>query len=288
MVEKLTYEERCRDRDFHFHIHYSVFSERFCPIHIHEFAELVVVRHGRGRHAIEGREYPLTAGDVFVVKPNDAHGYKDIDGLDICNLQFAPPAFLDPNSDLNHVPGYHALFHLEPILRHDHGFESKLHVHEERMHHVYDLIGCIEREYTGRRPGFQSMVGAHFRLLVGFLSREYTQQDASASRALLNLSRVVSFIEGSYQDPITLEELADVAHMSKNSLLRSFKRCYNTSPIDYLIRYRLTRACELLKDMRLSVTDIVYQVGFSDCSYFTRQFRNTYGMTPREYRKKTV
>jgi AraC-like DNA-binding protein len=73
--------------------------------------------------------------------------------------------------------------------------------------------------------------------------------------------------------------------MSKNHFLRVFKQCYKTSPTDYLIRLRLSKALELMAESDRTVSEIAYEVGFSDSNYFTRQFRRVYGQPPTAFRK---
>ena len=79
--------------------------------------------------------------------------------------------------------------------------------------------------------------------------------------------------------------MADVACMSKNSLLRALKRSYGTSPMSYLNQFRLKRAKRLLDDQNLTITEVSFNTGFSDSNYFSRQFRRAYGVSPSEYRK---
>jgi len=243
------------------------------------------VRHGRGVHVLEGEEYLVAAGVVFVVRTNDVHGYRDMAGLDLVNVVFDPERFLAPDSDLQHLPGYHALFHLEPIFRREHAFQSRLHLGKEQLRYVYDCIEPMADEYAAGRPGYRALVRAHFTLLVGYLARQYAVQPNEESRSLLGFSQVVSYIEGNYQRPVALEALADVAGVSKNTLLRTFRRCYGVSPIDYLIRHRLKRARDLLDRRDLSITDVAFQVGFMDSNYFSRQFRRVYGKPPSLYRR---
>ncbi len=74
--------------------------------------------------------------------------------------------------------------------------------------------------------------------------------------------------------------------MSKNHFLRVFRQCYGTSPINYLIRLRLEKSCELLEHSGKNITEIAFEAGFSDSNYYTRQFSKTYGMSPRAYRQQ--
>ena len=58
-----------------------------------------------------------------------------------------------------------------------------------------------------------------------------------------------------------------------------------TSPIDYLLRRRVTESCEMMRDPSLNLTQVASHAGFSDSNYFSRQFKRVMGQSPREYRQ---
>ena len=84
------------------------------------------------------------------------------------------------------------------------------------------------------------------------------------------------------EEPISIDELADVVHLSKYYFVRRFKELTGVTAHTYLINRRLIRACELLKEGE-EVMNVYSMVGFSDYSVFLRNFRRTYGVSPREY-----
>lgn len=101
---------------------------------------------------------------------------------------------------------------------------------------------------------------------------------------LLRVGEVIVAIEN---DPATewkLDDLAQIAHMSKNNLLKVFRKATHQTPIDDLMRLRIQRAMELLRNPDHTITEIAFAVGFNDSNYFTRQFRKVAGMPPRQYR----
>jgi len=281
----LTYAEMCRYPDLKFHMVHSVFPGQACQMHDHEFTELVIVRHGRARHRVNDGEFALEAGDAFVVRPEDVHGYEAMEGLDLLNILFCPDQFLPPQSDLRRLPGFHMLFHLEPLYRDTHHSTSRLRLQPDALRQVYDIVEPMEREYEGGEPGFECQIRAYFNLLVVYLCRLYGEQRTPGAGELLRLSRVQSHLHTHYGELITLDELAAMASMSKNTFLRAFRRCYGSSPMSYLARVRLAKACELLATSDRSVTAIAQSVGFADHSHFTRTFHKAYGRSPREYRR---
>src|SRR4051794_8728002 len=96
-------------------------QEPFGP-HAHEFSELVVITHGHGFHVVRGDRWPLSAGDVFVINGREAHDYQDMDALSLINVLFQPNRLKVKLADLATLPGYHALFTLEPRWRTRHQF----------------------------------------------------------------------------------------------------------------------------------------------------------------------
>ena len=98
------------------------------------------------------------------------------------------------------------------------------------------------------------------------------------------LYRVHDFMLASLDQPITLEDMARVAMLSPNHLLRSFKALFGTSPYQFLKMQRLERAKTLLHCTSATVTDIALQVGFTSLSAFSWTFRQYTGYSPEQFR----
>ena len=94
------------------------------------------------------------------------------------------------------------------------------------------------------------------------------------------------FIEQHYQESVSLEQLADSAHVSKSECLRCFKASLRTAPYQYLTEYRLSRAAGMLRSTDLPIGEIAVRVGFGQSSQFGKCFREKTGMTPGEYRRQ--
>ena len=84
---------------------------------------------------------------------------------------------------------------------------------------------------------------------------------------------------------ITLEKLASEIQVNPQYLCHFFKEIAGISPIQYLIRYRVNRAGEALRETTRSILEISLDCGFDNVSYFIRQFRKFTGQTPRQYRQ---
>lgn len=97
-----------------------------------------------------------------------------------------------------------------------------------------------------------------------------------------------SFVRNNLSNPeLSNEFLADHLNMSQSTLSRKIRKLLNTSPNNYIRSTRIAVAAEMLKDSHgNNITEICYSVGFSNVSYFTKCFKEQYGMTPTEMQRK--
>jgi AraC-like DNA-binding protein len=87
-----------------------------------------------------------------------------------------------------------------------------------------------------------------------------------------------------FTTPITLDEMASVAGLSPNHLLRTFKQVFDQTPYQYVIAKRVAYAQELLRSTDQCVTDICFAVGFASLGAFSWWFRQRVGVSPTSYR----
>ena len=100
------------------------------------------------------------------------------------------------------------------------------------------------------------------------------------------MKAILEFIAVHYSEKISLADIANVAGMSKNNCILTFRRCVGDTPLGYLTGYRIQKSMSLLRETDMSVLEIAYAVGFSGPSYFAETFRKVNGMSPLEYRHK--
>lgn len=96
--------------------------------------------------------------------------------------------------------------------------------------------------------------------------------------------RATHFVKNNLHKPITLEDLSDVACVTKSHLARLFHHALGVSPMQYVIRSKIQHAQMLLLTTDSSVHEIAIKVGCNDVSYFIRLFKKNIGFTPLDYR----
>lgn len=120
-------------------------------------------------------------------------------------------------------------------------------------------------------------------LLLTLVTDFRAQKIAGDTTAAIELTQ--DYMIGHYQEPLTLEGLAQMAGLSVSHYSRLFKKYIGYSPIDYLTHLRVDRAKELLVLSDYRLKSIAGSVGYTDEFYFSRIFKKVTGVSPREYAK---
>ena len=146
------------------------------------------------------------------------------------------------------------------------------------------LLSELDAEGLGGRLYAESLAN----VLAVHLLRHYTSASNpprfAGGLSGQRLRRVLSFIADNYESDLSLRELAEVAGMSAFHFAREFKRTTGLPPHQYLIKFRIERAKQLLTQSELPLVEVSSRAGFSHQSHFTRLFRKLTGTTPQSYR----
>lgn len=132
------------------------------------------------------------------------------------------------------------------------------------------------------------MVKSLLFLLCSRLLELYPERTERAARrdALERVKPVLVYVQDHYQEVITVADAAAQVYFSEAHFMRFFKQTLGMSFVTYLKNYRLAKAEEMLRTRDASVLDIAQDNGFPNVSYFIREFKARYGMTPLKYRSR--
>ena len=120
-----------------------------------------------------------------------------------------------------------------------------------------------------------------------YSNHHYTRISNDATRSK-TFKPLLEFIKENYMKQITLVEMAQISNMSASHFSLTFHEFFGQTPIDFLNSYRVEHACMLLSNSELSITEVAYQCGFNDSSYFVKVFKKYKNITPKRYRSVHV
>lgn len=96
----------------------------------------------------------------------------------------------------------------------------------------------------------------------------------------------LEYMAQNFREDITVEQLAELVHLSKSHFMRCFRKAVGIGAIEHLTQLRIQAACEALSDSQEQIADIAFACGYSNLSNFNRQFLKRVGCSPKEYRKR--
>lgn len=252
-------------------------------LHAHDFMELVVIISGSGLHYTASEEHPIRPGDVFVIPPGLSHGYRNTHSLRLVNILFDLSWFDRLTAEIPKKTGFYPLFKRYAQAGGKPQNISRLHLDARQFANVKSLLRSFQLHLGTKQQGNNLSATGLLLEIVGFLSSRYKSTPA-APVSSPKVDMVMEYIYSKYGQEISLQQLADVAKISPRNLLRIFRNATGTTPIDYLLHYRISRACRLLAETDRPVTSVAFDVGFSDGNYFCRQFRKIIRISPARYR----
>ena len=258
----------------------------FQPIHWHEEMEIIKVQSGKGIVSVDGIKYVAEAGDIFILRPFVMHSINRLDDNDMISDVIVFNLRLLETSEADMC----TLKYFAPLLNERHS------------------VPCIVRPADSWYQPFEQSLTS---ILTCDLSKEGAELDVKANlywmfyhiynNRLMNVSqnvaedkrlytvrRVLEYIRAEYMNQITIANIAKHCGYSEFHLMKLFKQFTGQSVVDYVNNYRLTIAGRQLRDTQDDIATIAYQVGFNNISYFNRQFKRQYGMTPREFRMDPI
>lgn len=257
-------------------------------MHMQEFFELNIITNGKGKHYIEENIVDAEIGDVFIIPPNVSHGYTGGEGFDVFHV-LLNDKFIEKNmNELQMLPSFFILFTAEPLIRAKTERALHLKLNGEQFKIVHNMLNQA-LTFIDRTVSFNSVVRCGFALaLIAFLCKAYTENnnlkiESSTDTGLL---KAISYIHENYHKKLTIDELSEIAHISRSSFVHKFKEICKMTPLDYITQRRIDAAEYMLFNTKFSLMDIAFKCGFYDAAHFSRTFVRAKGKTPAEYRKE--
>ncbi len=247
-------------------------------LHFHDSYEIVFVKNGNGKIIVEGNEINYNNGVLIFLGPCIPH------------FSF---------SNTNFEDNYEVVIHfgnefVEQRLRLFPEFRDLLPlIHKSKQFLVFNSE--VKKELT---PQFEQITNLNpMKQLISIFNLLYELSKSTSPKKIIKeevsnryaknkqLDKIFKFLNQNYHHQISTRDMALHVGLTTNSFCRMFKALTQKSFISYLNEYRINRAMKLLEETDDNISEIAYQCGFENLSYFSKKFSKLKGKKPIEYRK---
>lgn len=237
----------------------------------HPYYELTYVDRGTLVTEVDGVSYELKERELIIYGPNQFHDQKIREG-----------------SSCSYVT---VLFELEPDVSHFSFLLNKVFPYSKKIH---SLMKTLVNESSTLAPYMDSLLLCLFQeIIIRLLQSEYieTQPDKKPTTDARQhyhdelLEQILTYIDETIYDPITVGEICQKFSMSRSSLQILFNENLNQTPKKYINELKLEKSRQMISEGRYTISEIALMLGFNSIHYFSRAFTQKYNMAPTEYSK---
>lgn len=253
-------------------------TQTILPTHIHpDMIEICYLAKGSQEYFVGNNTFRLYGGDVFVAFPDEIHGTGNVPeekGVLYWMVLKRPEAGKD----------YLGLSHPDACEL----FPDYYNCPRDFSRAVPNVNGYFKRLSLSISRIKDTLIKMELNnLLVSFLLQIIHAGERTTDRSYSDrITQIVHYINENLFETLDLESLADKCNLSLSRFKHLFKEETGIPPSEYIIRRKVEKAQELMKDQKLSIKNIAYDLGFSSPAYFSTVFKQYNGYSPTLYKKK--
>ncbi len=242
----------------------------------HDYYELTYVDRGCLRTNIEGTEYILGEKDLIIYGPGQFHTQSISEGqsCSYVTIIFSMENIIQQAQDIENQLLLNKIFH----------YDKK----------IYSLIKSFVQESSSQIPYLNSLMLCLLQeMIIRLLQSEFIVHKEERPVALNRqhyqdelLEKILSYIEDSICEPLTIAEICQRFSLSRSSLQILFKENLNQTPKKYISDLKLEKSRQMIRENRYTISEIALMLGFNSIHYFSRAFTQKYHMAPSEYSRQ--
>lgn len=264
----------------------KITAPHFDPtFHLHPEFQISYVVEGEGNRFVGDNVKPFKANDLVLLGPNLPHVWR------------SHKAYFEKNSTLSTtvIVLYFQDNFLEKSIQTKEEFEGIKHLLKHSLQGM-EIKGKTRVRVCELMVDLLSLKGAESIIQVLRILNTLAESDEchiiSQTNSIsyhtevetMRMNKVYEFVMNHFHEKIKLDEVADIACMTKTSFSRYFKSRLNKSFSDFLKEIRIEHACKLLKEGEMNIDRVGFESGFHSPSNFNKQFKKVTGRQPRQYR----
>lgn len=256
----------------------------------HENWLLAYIYEGRGALLYDGMQTAVKEGEFVIVKPHTAYAFvsppeKEGALVRMCCCYFTQEYFERMLQSCKAVLEGNAFAMQERLLGKN---ALCIQMSDVNAHNVKHLLWLVAHEYNHFTVGSDMIMQCAMNALCVTIFRLYEYQRQERTSVVTKndeIDELMKYMRSNFGHPLSLEQLADHVHLSREYLSRYFKQYTGKNISAYLLEIRMERAMEMLRSGSHTVTDIGAYCGYPTVGNFQKAFRKYTGMSPGEYRK---
>lgn len=253
------------------------------PLHIHRNAELYFCVSEHVDYVVEHSYYRLLPGDIVIIQPNEVHKVVLREAHQYKRFFIAVPVDFFPEQHINPLVSLMQPLRTPTRLRPPPGIANKI---DTLLYKVLDI--CRENTIATQSPLLQTRIYAQMLELLCAVCESIAypcppEDHVDNIDFNKTLANVMLYIDQNFKTIQSVNEIAEVVHISPSYLSTLFRKHLGVPLVYHLQSLKMGLAKQMLEE-GYSVTDTCREIGFSDCSYFIRIFKRHLGMTPLKYR----
>lgn len=243
-------------------------------LHYHNYYEIFLIVRNEVSHKTNGEEQLLTVGDLLFIRDFDIHEYlpHKNSSFDFINLSFEAKTLTGLKEYLGDSFDFDRLLTMQnpPIVSLSQRETNRL------SQKLSDLnMGTVTEKKIKLK-----------RLLLEVFTGYFREEKQSDVKVPLWLETVCEKMRKQENFMQGTERMFEISGKSREHMARSMKKYYGVTPSDYVTELRLSYAANMLRFSNLSVTDICFECGFTNISWFYAQFKRRFNLSPSRYREK--
>lgn len=255
--------------------------------HKHVDLELSCILSGSGIYNCDGRDYDFHPGDVFFHSGNDVHYFKAISSAQkpaLLVIRFEPRLLWFSGGEWPNIQHQKLFIKNSTISR-------RIPADSEAAQNVCQLLSEMFAECQEHKSSYELLVMVKIMEALVHMVRHFDKElreDEAGAAWQLHIARMESsksYILGHLSEPLSLEQLAKEACLSRSHYCSIFRKLNGVSVWEYVVAQRLDLAQYKLETTNDAIMRISEDCGFSSLANFNRAFKKAFGKTPREYRK---
>ena len=254
------------------------------PMHWHNEFEINCIVHGEGEFICGDDKFIAKEGDLLFLPPNMLHA-----AYPIQNNELVYYAFVFSSALLHSGAGDRCTTEcIRPLINGNLKINPYLSSSTKDYPELKFLTDRIFACAHGNLPHLDLLLKSDLLHLIWLLENDENilcRKDTGISYSEI-IRPALEFMMQNFNEDITIEQLADLVHLSQSYFMSCFKKAVGIGAIEHLTHLRINAACDALSSTPKMISDIAFSCGYDNLSNFNRQFKKIAGCSPNEYRKR--